>query len=133
MPGLRPCLGHDLFEGVVKYDLALILKQLYNGHGGDRGLSVHKLNTLIAHFKFSGTDARDKPGILSDSQAVSWRAVQVWCLLRFLPILLCGTVDVTDDAWQLLILLREIVEIICAPKVSFAQAHLLTKSLLLQL
>ena len=28
MPGLPPYLGHDLFEGVVQYDLALILKQL---------------------------------------------------------------------------------------------------------
>jgi hypothetical protein len=28
MPGLPPCLGHDLFEGIVQYDLALILKQL---------------------------------------------------------------------------------------------------------
>ena len=23
-PGLPPCLGHDLFEGVVAYDLAII-------------------------------------------------------------------------------------------------------------
>ena len=26
LPGLPPCLGHDLFEGVISYDLALFLK-----------------------------------------------------------------------------------------------------------
>ena len=26
LPGLPPCLGHDLFEGVIQYDLALLLK-----------------------------------------------------------------------------------------------------------
>lgn len=28
MPGLPPCLGHDLFEGIIQYDLSLILKIL---------------------------------------------------------------------------------------------------------
>ncbi|KAK6186387.1 hypothetical protein SNE40_008431 [Patella caerulea] len=27
-PGLPPCIGHDLFEGVVKYDLTLFLKEI---------------------------------------------------------------------------------------------------------
>lgn len=27
-PGLPPCLGHDLFEGVLSYDLALYLKNI---------------------------------------------------------------------------------------------------------
>ncbi|KAH7980665.1 hypothetical protein HPB49_018072 [Dermacentor silvarum] len=38
LPGLPPCLGHNLFEGVVEYDLALIIKHfvktlnLFNYH-----------------------------------------------------------------------------------------------------
>ena len=28
MPGLPPCLGHDLFEGIVSYIVALILKHI---------------------------------------------------------------------------------------------------------
>ena len=28
MPGLPPCLGNDLFEGIVQYELELIPKQL---------------------------------------------------------------------------------------------------------
>lgn len=27
-PGLPPCLGHDLFQGVVSYDLALFVNRL---------------------------------------------------------------------------------------------------------
>ena len=29
-PGLPPCLGHDLFEGLVSYDLALYMKHFIN-------------------------------------------------------------------------------------------------------
>ena len=28
MPGLPPCLGLDLFEGIVQFDLVLILKRM---------------------------------------------------------------------------------------------------------
>ena len=48
-------------------------------------------------------------------------AVQVWCLLHLLPVILCDVVDVEHEAWRLCLLLREIVELICVPKVSDAQ------------
>ena len=48
-------------------------------------------------------------------------AVQVWYLLHLLPVILCDVVDVEHEAWRLCLLLREIVELICVPKVSDAQ------------
>jgi len=116
-PGLPPCLGHDLFEGVVQFDLALILKQLCR----DTAMSMQRLNWAVQNFKFIGADGRDKPGSISDGKTVGGHAVQVWCLLRFLPFFVYDVVDVDDKAWDLLLLLREVVELVCAPKVSDAQ------------
>ena len=52
-PGLPPCLGHDLFEGVIKVDLTLILNILK-----ERGyISYEGVNVRIEMFKFKGTEA----------------------------------------------------------------------------
>jgi len=56
---------------------------------------------------------------------VSWRSwthvSQILCLIRLLPVLAYGAVDVLNPARQLYILLREIVELMCAPKISSGQ------------
>ena len=75
----------------------------------------------MKQFQFLGADANDKPNSVSDGKTVGGNAVQVWCLLRLLPLFLYGSADVHDDAWTMLMLLREIVELVCAPKISVAQ------------
>ena len=119
LPGLPPCLGHDLFEGVVQFDLSLILKQLCNS--GTGYCTIKQLNRSVKQFQFLGADANDKPNSVSDGKTVGGNAIQVWCLLRLLPLFLYGSADVHDDAWTMLMLLREIVELVCAPKISVAQ------------
>jgi hypothetical protein len=48
-PGLPPCLGHDLFEGVVQYDLALFLNCLIKIK---KWFIYTYLNQLIVRFKY---------------------------------------------------------------------------------
>ena len=64
MPGLPPCHGLDLFEGVIQYDLALILKELSKTRNWNCSLYDH-LNTAVKTFKFSSTASVDKPRVLS--------------------------------------------------------------------
>jgi hypothetical protein len=77
MPGLTPCLGHDLFEGIVQYDVALILKLLSRKKDGNP-MSYEHLNKAIKTFKFIGRDARDKSGTVSDGITIGGHAVQNW-------------------------------------------------------
>jgi len=130
LPGLPPCLGHDLFEGVVQFDLSLILKHLDKNVLGSRGMLFKHLNLCIQHFKFVGGDANDKPGVVSDGKAVGGNAAQVWCLLRLIPFFLYDAVDVQNDAWKMLMLLSDIVELICAPQISMAQILFLNRLIL---
>jgi len=118
MPGLPPCLGHDLFEGIVQFDLALVIRNLMKKSSL---LSYNYLNQTVAHFEFLGHDSCDKPSAISDSASIGGHAVQNWCFLRLLPIWVHDVIDLKDEVWQFVLLLREIVELICAPKISHDQ------------
>lgn len=114
--GLPPCLGHDIFEGVGDYDVALILKNLVNEKGW---LTYAELNQCIIMFPYCGTDAASKPcQVNTAGTKLGGQATQNWCLIRLLPVILYDKiVDAHDPVWQLFLLLCNITEIICAPKI----------------
>lgn len=71
-PGLPPCLGHDLFEGIVAYDMVLIIKYLIRM----KWFSYEQLNYQIENFRYRGGDALDKPSPISaKSEKLSGHAI----------------------------------------------------------
>lgn len=59
MPGLPPCLGHDLLEGIVNYDMALMIRHRVITL---KWFSYEHLNAIIGfRFKYSCHDLRNKP------------------------------------------------------------------------
>ena len=115
-PGLPPCIGHDLFEGVVSSDLALYIKYFVKTK---RWFTYEQLNSVLAQFKFLGNDTNNKPNDVNVTcDKIGGHAVQNWCLLRLIPLLVGDRIrDYTDEVWRLTLLLREIVELICAPQI----------------
>ena len=53
-----PCLGHDLFEGVVAYDLQLYLQHIVTR---EKLIDVEELNQRIKAAHLSRRDARNRP------------------------------------------------------------------------
>ncbi|XDV19312.1 hypothetical protein PO909_024803 [Leuciscus waleckii] len=103
-PGLPPCLGHDLFEGIVSADLAMYIKNLVSV---GKHFSYVQLNRSISQLKFHGSDASSRPcEVKSDGLNLGGSAAQNWCLLRLLPILVA---------------LNSEIELICAPKIHVNQ------------
>lgn len=119
-PGLPPCLAHDLFEGVVAYDLALYLQYFIKIQ---KVFSCEHLNYSIFNFKYKGSDARNKPVEINlSSEKLAGKAAQNWCLLRLLPLILEPFLEKLDEnIWSLVLNLKEIVEIICAPTININQ------------
>jgi len=119
-PGLPPCLGHDIFEGVLSYDVALYLKYFIKKK---QWLTYSILNRRIKQFKFKGTDALTKPcAVNSEVPKLSGQAIQNWNFLRLLPVLIGDKVqNPEDDVWQLTLQLKDIVDMICAQTISSAQ------------
>uniref|UniRef100_A0A096MAD3 Uncharacterized protein n=1 Tax=Poecilia formosa TaxID=48698 RepID=A0A096MAD3_POEFO len=120
LPGLPPCLGHDLFEGIVSYDLALYLKYFIKKKGW---FTYSTLNRHIKQFKYCDSDASSKPcEVTYNAAKLSGQAMQNWNLLRLLPLIIGDKVqDTADDVWQLTLQLKDTVELICAQKISLAQ------------
>jgi len=119
-PGLPPCLGHDIFEGVLSYDVALYLKYFIKKK---KWFTYSLLNRRIKQFKYKGSDALTKPcAVNSDVFKLSGQAIQNWNLLRLLPVLIGDKVqNPEDDVWQLTLQLKDIVDLICAQKISLSQ------------
>jgi hypothetical protein len=118
-PGLPPCLGHDLFEGVVSVDTALFLKYFIKEK---KWFDYTILNRSITSFECKDLDSKDKPCIVNaNKDKLSGHAVQNWVFLRLLPLIIGKYVDVSNEVWQLLILLKNIVNIICSPSISSGQ------------
>lgn len=119
-PGMPPCIGHDVFEGIVPYDLALIFKHFIKV----KHLFTYEiLNRRIHKFPYKKEDAASKPiGIINNKDKVAGHAVQNWCLLRFITFILDEFVsDKSDPVWKFMCLLQEIVSIITAKSFTNAQ------------
>ncbi|KAF7640992.1 hypothetical protein LDENG_00001030, partial [Lucifuga dentata] len=120
-PGLPPCLGHDLFEGIVSYNLALYISHLVNEQ---KEFTYLQLNQRINRFRYLGNDANNKPcDVNSGTEKLSGHAVQNWTLLRLLPVLIGDKIHspLENEVWQLILQLRQIVELICAPAITTDQ------------
>lgn len=122
-PGLPPCIAHDLFEGVMAYDVPLILKYLVKEK---KWLNLTALNKRLEVFAYATSDC--KPAHLHATlDRLSGSASQNWCLLRLLPLIIWFEHDTSDreiyddDVYRLLIQLRDLVQFVVAPSLSPGQ------------
>ena len=85
-PGLPPCLGHDIFEGVLSVDLALYLKYFKKRK---KWFTYTQLNRRVKQFKYKGSEALTKPAAVNPNlDRLSGQAVQNWNFLSLLPVLI---------------------------------------------
>ena len=112
-PGLPPCLGHDLFEEVIAYDLPLNIRRVVE----ENHFTYLQLNQCKNQFRYLVNDGKDKPtDLFPGSDKLSGHTVQNWSFLRLLTLMVGdGNKDpCEDEVWQIILQLREIVELICA-------------------
>jgi len=104
--------GHDLFEGVVDLDLFLCIRHMINVL---KWFSLGYLNRRIRQFAYIGEDAANKPSPVNlEGDRLGGHAVQNWCLFRMLTLLVGDKIkDASEEVWQLYLLLKCIVELVC--------------------
>jgi hypothetical protein len=119
-PGLPPCLGHDLFESVVGVDLFLYINQTVNAL---KWFSYEFLHRRINQFKYLGDDAACKTcAVNAKGDRLGRHAVQNWCLLRILVLLIGDRIkDPENEVWQLYLLLKKVVELVCSKSIAHSQ------------
>lgn len=113
----------EIFEGVVAYDMAIYIKYFVKVK---KCFTYSQLNRRIKQFSYHGSDATSTPSEVAEKgDKIGGKATENWSLLRLLPILIGEKITDTDDPiWQLTVQLKELVELICAPKISHSQVAL---------
>ncbi|KAK3916835.1 Transcriptional repressor CTCF [Frankliniella fusca] len=108
---LCPCIGHDILEGVVSWDLSGILSLFVK----KKWFSYKMLNRRIKQFKCDGVDIPNKPAPVNiKGKKLGGHAVQNWMLLRLVPFIIGDKIlDFNDPAWQLYLKLKKLCEFFC--------------------
>lgn len=118
--GLPHDIMHDLFEGVVQYELKLLLQHVVL----IQAVNLERLNQLLINFDYGYSEAGNKPtpithrSLQANDKHLRQNASQCALLCRILPLLIGEFVDEDDLHWQCYLLLLKIVRICLSPVVS---------------
>lgn len=116
--GLPPCIGHDIFEGVVAYDMFLFAIEFMS----EFSLSVEFINKRLNEFKYSTADSKDKPCEINiKNKRLCGHAIQNWNFLRLFPVIFKDYFDKDSQICKIIVLLHKVVELICAPRITHNQ------------
>lgn len=113
--GFPPDIVHDLFEGIVPFELSLCLSVFIK----KKYFTLLELNAAIRSFDFKGTDKTNKPHPIplhfGSKKTVGGNAHENWCLIRFVPLLIGQKVPCEEPAWHVLTDLKDIVDLVVSP------------------
>ena len=119
--GLPHDCMHDLFEGVVEYEIKLLLL-----HCCDQNyFSLREFNQKLIEFDYGHSETADKPTPILSTQLRSTTSkhlrqgsAQTLLLARVMPLLVASDIPESDKPWQCFIKLLKIVDMCVAPLIS---------------
>ncbi|XP_058262776.1 uncharacterized protein LOC131363855 [Hemibagrus wyckioides] len=109
--GFPPDLLHDLLEGIVPVQMALCLQDLIGKHY----FSLESLSGAIKQFPYKFSDRPDQPQpiqqLFATKKTIGGNGHENWALLRLLPLLIGHNVGENEHTWEVLMLLKDVVEL----------------------
>jgi hypothetical protein len=109
--GFPPDVLHDLFEGVVPVELAHCLKSMI----AKKYFTLEELNRAILFFPYQHSDKVDRPHPIPQTfvrrGTIGGNGHENHTLLRLLPLLIGSRVPEGDKFWEVLMDLKDIVEL----------------------
>ena len=108
--GLPPDIAHDFFEGIVPDVIDKVIRHCV----GEEYFTLEFLNEQVENFPYHGTDKTNKPSKMATQLGkfkVKQKAVQAWCFLRLLPLMVGDRVPVDDRVWAVLLLLEDVLQV----------------------
>lgn len=107
---------HNILEGIVPTEVSLCLSDLI----AKDYFTTDVLNHAIRFFKYTFNDRTDRSQMISKrfstKGTIGGNSHENWCLIRLLPLLIGDYVPEGDNTWEILMLLRDIVELALAPR-----------------
>lgn len=119
--GLPPCLGHDLFEGVIHHDLLLFIKYFIKKKWISLNFLNFKIKTLFRRI-FQTTF----PEISIRVPKIVSKACDSWKLIQIFPLAFINHIkDDEDVVWMMVLLLKKITELVCSQVIYVEQTFYL--------
>jgi len=122
---------HDIFEGWGSLELRCVVKQLI-----DDGLfTLVSLNARIRSFNYGVYDIKNRPSPITRDQLnnlngpTGQNASQMWCLMRFLPLIIGDKIDDDNIYWKFYLLILDILDIVLAPQITILETFMLTEKI----
>ena len=115
--GLPHDIMHDLYEGVVQYEMKLLLTYLVDKNL----LTIQEFNKRLINFDYGYSEVADKPtpitraNFKSGDKKLRQGASQCMLLARILPLLLVDCFDDDDPYWECYLCLIKISNICLSP------------------
>lgn len=113
--GFPPDVAHDLFEGIVPIELAECFRLLI----AKKYFTFDSLNEMIQTFPYKWGDKTNRPHLLprtfQSKKSVGGNAHENWCLLRLIPLIVGKLIPEDEPAWQLILDLKDIVDLVVCP------------------
>lgn len=110
--------AHDILEGVLEYDLGLVLHQFIEV---DHFFTLAEINSRIDSFNY-GPNETNKPRPIKPNQIknrhIKMSASEALSFIRNLALLIGDLIPRNNKHWKLISLLKEIIDIITSPIVS---------------
>ena len=97
---------HDPFEGVVPYELKLLIEHCSTVQPF---FSIATLNNRITAFDYGYNETKDKPALLQESK-LRQTASQMWLLARIFPLLVGDLVPKDSPHWHCFLKLLKICD-----------------------
>lgn len=123
--GFPPDFMHDVLEGVVPKELSFCLKSFISKHY----FTFDDLNSIIQSFPFKCSDKINRPQQIPKSftikRTIGGNCHENWTLLRFLPLMIGDKVPENDKTWQIVLELKDIVELLTCGHFSEETLHYL--------
>lgn len=113
MPGLPPCLGHDIFEGVAKYDIPLIINYFIKNNWFSESYLNFKMKELFTKI----SDCTYIP-YKYKSTILPGHGMQNMYFTILLPLALENKIsNFEDNSWQMIINLTRSIRIIMSDEI----------------
>ena len=120
---------HTLLEGVVQYEVRLVLLHYINSNL----TSLSQINGAILSHEYGYSEVSDKPGPLKDAvfngdekYKLKYNAAQARLFVRLLPFILCPLVNTNDEYYLFILQLIQIVQLIFSPVIKLETINQLT-------
>lgn len=121
--GAAPCVAHDLFEGWINNDLFLILKRISKEQHITALYFQGRINEVCQKLKL---DTKITIDYARKSKNIKAKAVDIWHIVQILPFVLINkSVDYSNPLISMLLLIKNITDIVTSTVVSEAQISLL--------